>query len=143
MAGALAEEPPVVLYNDFYPPNVAIPTDGGPAKLFDWQLVGSGPSQLDIVNIGLLGRDAAFTGVDRVGLLDLYLDTLAQETGQRPDTGAFRRLHRHAALLGWGVFMPRMLTAMGQCSAEGRQFSPGMARLFLNCMADWTEALDV
>lgn len=142
LGDALCREPTVLLYNDFHPSNVALPADGGPAKLFDWQLVGTGPMQVDICNIGLLGRDPAFAGVDRSGLLDLYLDTFAAESGHRPDTEQFRASCRDAHLLGWSAFMPRMVKAMERCNAEGRQFSPWMAATFRDCMTDWLEALN-
>lgn len=141
LASRLSTEPPVLLYNDFWPCNVAIPKEGGPAKLFDWQLVGAGPMQIDIVNIGLLGRDEAFAHVDRGALLDLYLDTFAAEAGYRPETAAFRLQCGYATLLGWALFLPRMVKAMKRCNAEGRQFSPWMATTFQNCMLDWQEAL--
>ncbi|HEY3369042.1 MAG TPA: aminoglycoside phosphotransferase family protein [Symbiobacteriaceae bacterium] len=141
VARALDHEPSVVLYNDFYPSNVALPRDGGPARLFDWQLVGRGPLHMDICNIGLTGRDAAFAGVDREGLLDYYLELLAQESRVLPDHAEFRERCRFADLLGWGVFMPRIVKAVERAGQQGGRFSPWMDHCLQECLRSWAEAL--
>ncbi|MGE5653357.1 MAG: aminoglycoside phosphotransferase family protein [Bacillota bacterium] len=132
---------PAVLFNDFYPPNVALPLDGGPAKLFDWQLVGNGPRHLDIVNIGFLSRQDGFARVDRAMLLDFYLKRYTDESGEHIDAGLFMHEYSLAKLLAWGVFMPRMVRIMQKASQRGERFSPWMERTFDNCTADWMEEL--
>ncbi len=138
----LDRQAPSVLFNDFYPPNVALPHDGGPAKLFDWQLVGVGPLQIDIVNIGILEQQDGFAQVDQGRLLGLYLDRLADETGTRLDISQFLDDYRLAALLAWAVFMPRMVAAMHQARAQGKRFSSWMERSYDRCMAVWRQAIE-
>ncbi len=132
---------PSLLFNDFYPPNVALPRHDGPAKLFDWQLVGVGPLHIDIVNIGFLSRQDGFAQVDGQRLLDFYLDRLFAETGIRLDVGRFMHDYRLAALLAWGVFMPRMVAAMRLANAQGKRFSPWMERAYGHCMSEWVQAI--
>jgi hypothetical protein len=141
VASALDSEPAVLLYNDFWPANVALPLDGGPAKLFDWQLAGSGPAHVDIQNIGFLTGAPAFAQIDAPALLEHYLDTFAKETDWRPATPTFLQTHSLARLMGWGLFMPRMDKAMDTCNTEGRTFSPWMQTQFETCMAAWLGAL--
>ncbi|HWI63248.1 MAG TPA: aminoglycoside phosphotransferase family protein [Symbiobacteriaceae bacterium] len=141
VAADLAALPPGLLYNDFYPGNVAIPKAGGPAKLYDWQLAGSGPIAVDLCNIGLLEGGAAFAAVDSAPLLEFYLDELARETGARIPTADFRADVHTASLLNQAVFLPFIVRAMRRCNVGGRQFSEWMAESYDACIRVFTEAL--
>lgn len=142
VTSGLGSQPPSVLFNDFCPPNVALPHDLGPAKLFDWQLVGAGLLHVDVVNIGFLSRQDALTQAEQRDLLDHYLDRLADQVGLRYDTEQFLHLYRLASLLAWGVFMPRIVGAMQRANAQGKQFDLWMEKAFRNCIMEWVEALD-
>ncbi|MDF2630638.1 MAG: hypothetical protein K0R39_4469, partial [Symbiobacteriaceae bacterium] len=138
---AMASQPSSVLYNDFYPCNVALPLDGGPAKLFDWQLVGSGPFHLDLCNIGLFGEGASYANVDHKSLLEFYLDELARETGERLRTATVLDDLRMGILMGWAIFLPSIVSAMHRCNERGERFSSWMNRSFAQSLSLFTKAL--
>jgi len=141
LQNSLRDVPPTLLFNDFYPPNVALTKGGGPAVLFDYQLIGSGPHQVDIVNIGFLGDDKAFRQVNGEAVLAHYLDILSQETGEIISPDMFWRAYHHANLLAWVDFLPRFVRAMHRSNAKNEPWGTWMDDMFEKCMRAWTRAL--
>jgi hypothetical protein len=138
---AMAGQPAAVLYNDFYPCNVALPRDSGPARLFDWQLVGSGPLHLDLSNIGLFRDIPSMANVDHLSVLEFYLDQLARETGHRLKTAAVLTDMEAATLMAWAVFLPTIVSTMQRCNERGRRFSDWMSNCYSECLSLFTKAL--
>lgn len=61
-----------LVHNDVTPANAGLPRDGrGPALLVDWEMVGSGPAELDLAYMFLQPFDNA-RNVDRPAALDWY-----------------------------------------------------------------------
>ena len=138
---ALEHIPPTLLYNDFYPPNVAIPKVGGPAVLLDWQLLGSGPLHLDLVNIGFMRGGEAFAHVDSDVLLDFYLHELSAVTGQSHLRQAFLQDYLYANVLAWVDFLPRFVRAMRKSNSSGGTWGKWMDEMFAVCTAELHRAL--
>lgn len=134
---ALGHEPPALLFNDFYPPNVALPRSAGPARLLDFQLVGAGPCHIDLVNIGFLGGTTAFSRIDRHRVLAHYLDRLEQETGKRRTTERFLGECKSAAVLACADFLPRVVRAMRRSNKTGEPWSQWMQETYTTCMNEW------
>jgi len=85
-------EPRVLVFNDFYWGNVALPLAGDEAALlFDWQLAGRGLAQCDLQNFW---TDRA---VDRDRVVATYL-ARSHALGSPLDEGHFRRLLPYAEL---------------------------------------------
>ena len=141
LQNSLRDVPPTLLFNDFYPPNVALSKSGDPAILFDYQLIGSGPHQIDMVNIGFLGDDKAFKQVNGEAVLAHYLHILSQETGEIISPDMFWRDCNSANLLAWVDFLPRFVRAMHRSNAKNEPWGTWMDIMFEKCMRVWARAL--
>lgn len=82
------EEPRCLVFNDFYPGNVALPKSwNGYAVLFDWELAGVGLPQFDLINVGF----------DRERTISCYVEQM-RTCGVDIETEKFRELFAYAEL---------------------------------------------
>ncbi|HSL87415.1 MAG TPA: phosphotransferase [Bacteroidales bacterium] len=139
---ALTHVPVTLLFNDFYPPNVAIPRVKGSALLLDWQLAGSGPLHLDLVNIGFLRQGVAFEQVDRTAMVDFYLDKLAEGIGWSQTREAFLQDYRWANLLACTDFLPRFVFAMHKSNTSRVALGKWMNDTFAVCIDELRNVLE-
>jgi len=79
--------PCTVLHNDVYPPNVALPRDlQQSAILFDWEMAGYGPAELDLAYMFLQPFRSA-RSIDRAGALEYYWEQRKDLEGHFPSGG--------------------------------------------------------
>jgi len=138
----LSHVPAGLLYNDFYPPNVALVQEGSAALLIDFQLIGSGPCHVDIANIGFLSQDKAFTHVDSEAVLAHYLHCLWAAGGEKITPEMFWRDYKQAELLAWAEYLPRFVRAMQRTNATGEPWGKWMDETFAKCMRVFSKAME-
>ncbi|MBS3872048.1 MAG: phosphotransferase [Firmicutes bacterium] len=137
VAARLAHLPSTILHNDFYATNVALPLDcTQPAVLLDWQLIGRGPLQLDLANIGLLSASPCFKEVDKDAVLLGYLEALAREGGPKITLRALREQYTYAELLLALDFLPRFVRAMHRANDLNEPWIPWMRDAYATNMAN-------
>ncbi|KAF0196056.1 MAG: hypothetical protein FD169_1122 [Bacillota bacterium] len=141
LQNSLRNLPPTLLYNDFYPPNVALSKAGGSAVLFDYQLISSGPHHIDISNIGFLRSDKTFCQVDGEAVLAHYLHILSRQAGEVTSPLMFLSDYRHANLLAWADYLPRFVRAMHRSNAKNEHWGQWMDDMFAKCMQVWAREL--
>lgn len=133
----LAHLPTTLLHNDFYPTNVALPLDRTePGLLLDWQLIGRGPLQLDLANIGLQSDNPHFQAVDIDAVLICYLEALAREHGYKIPLATLREQCTYAKLLLALDFLPRFVRAMHRANTRNEPWIPWMREAYVASMTE-------
>jgi len=133
----LAPLPTTLLHNDFYPTNIALPLDRTESGLLlDWQLIGHGPLQLDLANIGLQSTNPHFQAVDIDAVLFCYLEALARERGYKIPLSALREQCTYAKLLLALDFLPRFVRAMHRSNTHHEPWIPWMREAYVANMTE-------
>lgn len=88
-----------LLHNDVTPANAGLPTRGeGLALLVDWEMIGSGPAELDLAYMFMQPFDNT-RKIDRAAALDRYWENRRLAEGSIPTAAARARAQRHADVL--------------------------------------------
>lgn len=132
-----------ILYNDFNALNVGLPKKGNIAVLIDWQLIGKGPWQVDLCDIGFLNHANHFDVDNKREFLDFYLDHLAEATGERFNTDRTLEECRYASLMRWGVFLPTIVKAVERSITKGKEINQWMNSQFNDCIHEWKKGLEL
>jgi hypothetical protein len=131
-------EPRVLVFNDFYWGNVALPRAGDEsALLFDWELAGRGFAQCDLQNFW---TDRA---VDRDQVIATYL-TQSHALGSRLEADHFRRLLPYAELCRsfYSLWLLHLQVTAHPTGALPDWMQRHGERLFAGDLARWAAVAD-
>ena len=134
----LKNEPRTIVYRDFNPPNVGIPLDRDRAAVFlDWQFVGRGVSQIDILNLFSLHQN--FDRLDRKRGLDYYFGLRHQIEGSPVDTRRFWVGADCVELLDTLEYLPVFGRMVEEWEQREEEVPVGWVRVFAEVMEELEE----